>query len=86
MVRPSGPAARELPLVRMAWETESIVNGDRFVSRGWSFTRFLLTRLAVGSEVCGTIEVNCLLKAVAIERGVESVVWLNVMGWLGGVG
>lgn len=50
MVRPSGPGARELPLVRMALETDSIVKGEKLVSRGWSFTSFLLTRLAVGSE------------------------------------
>ena len=85
MVRPSGPGARELPLSRMALETESIVKRERLVSRGCDLMRFLLTRLAEGSDAWGTIEVNCLLKAVAIVRGVDRVLLLKVIGWLGAV-
>ena len=39
--------------------------------------------LVVGSEVCGTIDVNCLLKAAAILVWLDSGVLLKVMGWLG---
>ena len=34
----------------------------------------------------GTIEVNWLMKAVAISRFLVRVLLLKVMGWLGGVG
>ena len=69
MVTPSGPAARELPLSRMALETREGVKGVRDVSSGCALIRRRLTRRARGSEVWGVTEVNCLLKAVAIARG-----------------
>ena len=83
MVRPSGPAARELPLSRMALETEWEVKGEREWSSGHLRRSSRLTLRAVGSDVWGVTEVNCLLKAEAIERWVEKVVLLKVMGWLG---
>ena len=48
-----------------------------------------LTRRARGSGVSGTIEVNCLAKAVAISLLFERVLVVGpevkVMGWLGAV-
>ena len=70
----------------MPLETESSVNLVMFVSSGWDLMTSRLTRRVSGSDACGTIVVNCLLKAVAIARGVDKVVWLKVMGWFGMVG
>ena len=86
IVRPSGPTARELPPCRMALETACVVKGEAVLSSGRLFLRFRLTRRAFGSEVCETIDVNCLLKAVAMSLSSVSVVLLKVMGWLGAAG
>lgn len=89
MVRPSGPAARELPLCRMASWTVCVVNAVMLVSRGWVRLRRRLTRRASGSGVSGTIVVNCLARAVAIAllfvRVLVAVPEVKVMGWLGAV-
>ena len=84
IVRPSGPAARELPLFRKALETMSVVKGVREVSSGCSLLRRRLTPRARGSDEWGEIEVNCLLKAEAIARLLVRVLLLNLIGWLGG--
>ena len=84
MVSPSGPAARELPLLRMARATVPVVKGDALLLRGHLLRRSLLTRRVLRSLLCGVMDVNCLLKAVAISRSLVSVRVLKVMGWLGG--
>ena len=58
MVRPSGPAARELPLFRMALETRWVVNGEREWSSGHLRRSSRLTLRAVGSEEWGVMEVE----------------------------
>ena len=80
---PSGPAARELPLLRMARATISVVKGEEFLSSGHFLRRCRLTRRALGSVLWETMEVNCLLNAVAMSRFEVSVLLLKVMGWLG---
>jgi len=85
MVRPSGPAARELPLFRMALATMSGVKGEAVVFRGHLLSRSRFTRRASGSEEWGMIDVNCLLKAVDIPWLRVRVLLLKVMGWLGRV-
>ena len=87
MVRPFGPMARELPLSRMALLTEWVVKGERLWSSGQLRRRSLLILRAVGSEVCGITEVNCLLKEVAIAWWLESGgSLLKLIGWLGVLG
>ena len=83
MVRPSGPAARELPLSRTALDTRWVVNGEREWSSGHLRRSSRLTLRAEGSEEWGVMEVNCLLKAEAMEGSVDKVRELKVMGWLG---
>ena len=89
IVRPSGPAARELPLFRMAWVTVCVEKGEMFVSSGRDLLRCRLTRRAVGSEVCGVTVVNCLVKAAAMSLSLVSVFVVEgvvkVIGWLGAV-
>ena len=51
MVKPSGPAAREVPLSRMVFETESIVNFSMVGSSGWDLRRSRLTRRVSGSDL-----------------------------------
>lgn len=68
MVRPSGPKARDLPPPRMACPTACVVKGDMFTSRGCCLRKCRITLRVVGSDLCGTGEVNCLLKAEAIAR------------------
>ena len=80
IVRPSGPAARELPLFRRALDTMSGVKGEREVSSGCALLRRRLTPRARGSDEWREIEVNCLLKAVAIAWLSVRVLVLNVMG------
>ena len=84
IVRPSGPAARELPLFRKALDTTSVVKGEKEVSSGCALLRRRLTPRARGSDEWGEIEVNCLLKAEAIARLLVKVLLLNLIGWLGG--
>ena len=79
-MRPSGPAARELPLFRKALDTMSGVKGAREVSSGCALLRRRLTPRARGSDEWGEIEENCLLKAVAIAWLSVRVLLLNVMG------
>ena len=50
------------------------------MSSGCFWTRCLLTRLAVGSCVCWTTDVNCLVKAEAISLFRVNVLPANVMG------
>ena len=83
MVRPSGPAARELPLSRTALDTRWVVNGEREWSSGHLCRSSRLTLRAEGSEEWGVMDVNCLLKAEAMEGSMERVRELKVMGWLG---
>ena len=80
IVRPSGPAARNLPLFRKALDTMSVVKEEREVSNGCALLRRRLTPRARGSDEWGEIEVNCLLKAVAIAWLSERVLVLKVMG------
>ena len=68
MGRPSGPKARDLPPFRMAFLTACVVNGDMFVSRGCCLRNCRITLRVAGSDLWGTGEVNCLLKAEAIAR------------------
>ena len=51
MVKPSGPAAREVPLSRMAFETESIENLSMDGSSGWVLRRLRLVRRVSGSDL-----------------------------------
>ena len=85
-MRPSGPAARELPLFRMAREVYRGVKGAAVVSSGRVPLRRRFTRRAVGSLVWVMVEENCLLKAMAMSWLRVSVLLLKVMGWFGGVG
>ena len=80
IVSPSGPAARELPLFRRALDTMSGVKGEKEVSSGCALLRRRLTPRARGSVEWREIEVNCLLKAVAIAWLSVRVLVLNVMG------
>ena len=84
MVRPSGPAARELPPCRMAWVTRWGVNGEAVVTRGRSEMMRRLTRRVFESDEWGMMLVNCLQKAVAISLFLVRMRELKVMGWLGG--
>ena len=59
------------------------MKGEREWSSGHLRRSSRLTLRAVGSDVWGVMEVNCLLKAVAMERWVEKIELLKVIGWLG---
>ena len=48
---PSGPAAREFPLCRIACETARGVKGVDVLSSGHRRSSLRLTRLAVGSDL-----------------------------------
>ena len=80
IVRPSGPAARELPLFLMAramcWGWKNVVA----VSRGRVLMMCLLTRRVSGSEEWGTMEVNSLQKALAMSLFLQRVRELKVIG------
>ena len=80
MVRPSGPALLELPLSLIACATISGVNRGVDIPRRHSLRSFRLTIRVDGSLVWGTIEVNCLAKAVAISRLRVRVLDEEVMG------
>ena len=41
------------------------------------------TQRAAGSEVCGTVAVNCLQEEVAILSSLVNCMLLKVIGWLG---
>ena len=79
MVRPSGPAALELPLSRIAFEIRDGEKGERYgsLSRGCALLRHHLTSRTRPSEKWGEVEVNCLSKTVAISRGLMRKVELN---------
>ena len=86
IVRPSGPAAREFPVCKMAQRTISGGKGEAVRSSGCNASRRRLTRRVSGLEVWGTTDVNCLLKAHAISPLRVSVVSSKVIGWFGGTG
>ena len=65
MVRPSGSAARELPLLLIGCETILEEKRDTELSSRHSLRSFHLTIRAVGGELTG--EVKCLAKSVAIS-------------------
>ena len=66
-MRLSGPAAREFPLFLKACEIISGEKPDTELSNGHCFRSRRLTIWANGSLEWGTVEVNCLAKAVAIS-------------------
>ena len=80
MVRPSGPAARELPLFLITYETISGKKWGTELSSGHSLRSFHLTISEGGSLVWETAEVNCLKKLFAIYRLRVRVLEGNVMG------
>jgi len=66
IVRLSRPVAMDLLESLIAFPTWFAVKRHIFWSRGQSRRSWRFTRRASGSEVCGTIVVNCLQKALAI--------------------
>ena len=80
IVRPSGPASRNLPLFCKALDTMSAVKEEREVSNGCALLGRRLTPRAKGSDEWREIEVKCLLKAVAIAWLSVRVLVLNVVG------
>ena len=84
-MRPSGPAARELPLNPMALLTIEGEKGEADVSSGRCPMRRRLTRRVCGSEEWSETDVNCLQKAFAISLLRVRVLLLKVMGWFGGI-
>ena len=90
MQRLSGPIAVEFLLILMASAVLAGVKGEKEWSKWCSRCRRRMVWRSSGSWVCGLMEVNCLVKYLAMAEGLVQVLVLplglvKVMGWFGGV-